>query len=71
MCVFQVSRHYLGFWPAPKHFIVLKKICIYIMKIYVYIRMKKNALWPQNILLDFVIAGPFFFFFSVYKVTIQ
>ena len=29
MCVFQVSRHYLGFWPDPKHFIVLKKV-IYI-----------------------------------------
>ena len=25
ICVFQVSRPYLGFWPDPKHFIVLKK----------------------------------------------
>ena len=28
ICVFQVSRPYLGFWPDPKHFIVLKKNCI-------------------------------------------
>ena len=39
ICVFQVSRPYLGFWPDPKHFIVLKKkkkkIYIYI---YIYIR---------------------------------
>ena len=26
ICVFLVSRPYLGFWPDPKHFIVLKKI---------------------------------------------
>ena len=25
ICVFQVSRPYLRFWPDPKHFIVLKK----------------------------------------------
>ena len=33
ICVFQVSRPYLGFWPDPKHFIVLKKKYIYIIKI--------------------------------------
>ena len=32
ICVFRVSRPYLGFWPDPKHFIVLKIIYIYIFK---------------------------------------
>ena len=61
ICVFQVSRPYLGFWPDPKHFIVLKKKNIYIYK---------NVLWSQNIQLDFVLVGPFLFRYN-YKVTIQ
>ena len=34
--MFQVSRPYLGFWPDPKHFIVLKNI------IYIYNKKKKK-----------------------------
>ena len=38
ICVFQVSRPYLGFWPDPKHFIVLKKK----KNIYIYKKKKKK-----------------------------
>ena len=65
ICVFQVSRPYLGFWPDPKHFIVLTN---YILnknnkkkKQKKKNKTKTNALWSQNIRLDFVHAGPFLF----------
>ena len=62
ICVFQVSRPYLGFWPDPKHFIVLKKKYIYI-----YINMQKIALWSQNMRLDFGLAGPFLFRYIMWR----